>query len=281
VAPVRKMGNVSPQPALVTDLALSRRLERAEGTAAAQFVKARARMQPDIGSEWIEVAGTYVMYDGPRSPVTQTFGLGLFERASASDLDTIEKFYREKGAPVYHEVSPLADKALMNLLPDRGYRPVEFTSVMYQAIPDIHPTTSDVKVRVIGPDEHRLWVEVALEGWRELVDFPELMIELMIVCTARDDSPSFLAELEGRPVAAGALCLHSGVALLAGACTIPEARRRGAQRALLEARLRYARDAGCDIAMMGAEPGSGSQRNAERQGFRIAYTRIKWGLLSS
>ena len=33
---------------------------------------------------------------------------------------------------------------------------------------------------------------------------------------------------------------------------------------------------GCDIALMGALPGSGSQRNAERHGFRIAYTRIKW-----
>ena len=30
--------------------------------------------------------------------------------------------------------------------------------------------------------------------------------------------------------------------------------------------------------MMGAPPGSGSQRNAERHGFRIAYTRIKWRL---
>ena len=30
--------------------------------------------------------------------------------------------------------------------------------------------------------------------------------------------------------------------------------------------------------MMGAAPGSSSQRNAERHGFRIAYTRIKWRL---
>jgi len=35
---------------------------------------------------------------------------------------------------------------------------------------------------------------------------------------------------------------------------------------------------GCDLAMMCAQPGSASQRNAERQGFRIAYTRIKWQL---
>ncbi|HVJ93760.1 MAG TPA: hypothetical protein VM580_28350 [Labilithrix sp.] len=71
--------------------------------------------------------------------------------------------------------------------------------------------------------------------------------------------------------------VHDGVALLAGASTIPDARRRGGQRALLAARLRFATDAGCDLAMMGAAPGSASQRNAERQGFRIAYTRIKWG----
>jgi hypothetical protein len=36
-------------------------------------------------------------------------------------------------------------------------------------------------------------------------------------------------------------------------------------------------ESGCDLAMMGAQPGSASQRNGERQGFRIAYTRIKWG----
>jgi len=41
--------------------------------------------------------------------------------------------------------------------------------------------------------------------------------------------------------------------------------------------LRHAKEQGCDLAMMCAAPGSTSQRNAERQGFRIAYTRIKWG----
>jgi GNAT superfamily N-acetyltransferase len=68
----------------------------------------------------------------------------------------------------------------------------------------------------------------------------------------------------------------AGVALLAGASTVPEHRKRGAQLALLDARLRYAAEHGCDLAMMGAAPGSASQRNAERHGFRIAYTRIKW-----
>jgi hypothetical protein len=50
------------------------------------------------------------------------------------------------------------------------------------------------------------------------------------------------------------------------------------QGALLEARMRYAWEHGCDLAMMVAEAGSNSQRNAERQGFRVAYTRMKWKL---
>jgi GNAT superfamily N-acetyltransferase len=53
-------------------------------------------------------------------------------------------------------------------------------------------------------------------------------------------------------------------------------RRKGLQAALLQERLRYASEQGCDLAMMVAEAGSESQRNAERKGFRIAYTRLKW-----
>jgi len=66
------------------------------------------------------------------------------------------------------------------------------------------------------------------------------------------------------------------VALFGGAATVPELRRRGLQAALLAERMRYARDHGCDLAMMVAEAASNSQRNAERKGFRIAYTRTKW-----
>jgi hypothetical protein len=40
--------------------------------------------------------------------------------------------------------------------------------------------------------------------------------------------------------------------------------------------MRYAHQHGCDLAMMVALAGSDSQRNAERKGFHVAYTRIKW-----
>ena len=265
---------------VVTDLALSRRLERAEGRASAAFVEARARVAPARGATWREVAGAYAMFDGVTSPMTQTFALALFEPARAEDLAALEAFFAERGADVNHEVSPLADPALLALLPARGYRPVELTSVMHRALDDLADVAEadGVAVRAIGAGEEDLWARTAALGWAS--DAPELVAfvgELGAVSARAAGMTCFLAEIGGEPVAAGGLAVHGGVALLAGASTVPAWRGRGAQRALLGARLWHAASLGCDLAMMGAAPGSASQRNAERAGFRIAYTRIKWG----
>jgi GNAT superfamily N-acetyltransferase len=67
--------------------------------------------------------------------------------------------------------------------------------------------------------------------------------------------------------------MSRGVALLAGAATLPAYRRRGVHAALHQTRLALARRSGCDLAVQGAEPGSTSQRNAERRGLRVAFTR--------
>ena len=272
---------VDEAPFIFSDLNLSRRLERAEGRSNVGFVEARALVSPGVGACWTEVAGCYAMFDGVESPVTQTFGLGMFETPSDADLERLEEFFKERGAPVNHELSPLADPETFKLLNGRGYEPCEFTSVLFRPLVPFacaaRPRESGVKVRVVGPEEHELWAQTAARGWSES-EWVEFMLGLSRVSAARADALSFLAELEGRPVATGALSINEGVALLAGASTVPEERRRGAQLALLDARLAYAAERGCDIAMMCALPGSASQRNAERQGFRIAYTRIKWRL---
>ena len=265
------------------DLALARCLERAEGDANAKFVEAHARLFPESGAAWVEVAGAYAMFDGVASPCTQTFGLGIFETATASALDEIEAFFRDRGAPVSHEISPLAGVELAALLSGRGYTPVEFSSVMYRPVRDganAAPTPNEaIRVRIIESDEGDVWAQTMAKGWSaEVPELNESLLELGQISTQREDSFCFLAEIGGQPIACGGLTIHGGVALFAGACTIPEARRQGAQLALLDARLRYAVGVGCDIAMMCAAPGSASQRNAERHGFRIAYTRAKWQL---
>lgn len=270
-------------PQIFSDLELSRRLERAESHANAKFVEARARVYPESGAQWIEVAGAYAMFDGVSSPITQTFGLGLFDPITITELEKIEDFFKECNAPVFHEVSPLAGLELVALLNERGYRPMEFTSVMYRAInreaDPASPRNENIRVRAIAENEGELWAQVTAQGWSHLPELSEYLLELAPMSTKREDSVSFLAELEEQPIASAAMNLSGGVALLAGACTIPAARKQGAQLALLDYRLRYAAEQGCNLAMMCAQPGSASQRNAERHGFRIAYTRIKWQLM--
>src|ERR1700694_2752266 len=117
-----------------SDLALSRRLERAEGHACAQFAEARHRLFPDSGAEWIECAGAYAVFDGVDSPVTQSFGLGIFEDLNAVTLDVIERFFRDRGAPALHEVSPLVGIAALDLLCSRNYRPIEISNVLYRPV---------------------------------------------------------------------------------------------------------------------------------------------------
>lgn len=273
---------------IFADVALARRLERAEARTNVAFVEARARLAPEVGAAWRDVHGAYAMFDGPASPLTQTFGLALFAPASADDLATLEAFLDERGAPVFHEVSPLADAAVLPLLHARGCAPVELTTVLFRELaPDapadahaadahVAPDAGGVRVRRVAAGEEARWAETSARGWGETPELADFMRDFGTVSAHAHGTHCFLAEQEGEPVAAAALAMHDGVALLAGASTRPEFRGRGAQAALLRARLRAAAAAGCDLAMMGAAPGSASQRNAERQGFRVAYTRTKW-----
>ena len=263
-----------------SDLALARRLERAEGFACAQFAAARRRAFPESGSEFAEFGGVYAAFDGKDAPTTQTFGLGLFEPVTDETLSVIERFFFERGASVDHEVSPLAGVEALNLLCARGYRPIEVSNVLWQPVHERQgQADTSIRVRVASAGEAEVWARTNTEGWT--AEHPELrdfLLETGRVLTGREGSAAFLAELNGQPAAAGMLSLHEGVALFAGSSTVPRFRGRGLQAALLTERMRYARQQGCDVAMVVTETGSGSQRNAERQGFRVAYTRIKWRL---
>ena len=261
------------------DRSLAQRLELAEATAAARFVEASARIRPELGASWTECGGAYALYDGPASPVTQTFGLGIFEDSSPEILDRLEKFFAERNAPVFHEVSPLAGIPTASLLHSRGYGPMEFTSILYKPVDasEAEYRADGITARIIGKHEAEVWARISAEGWAsEQPEMLEFLGTLMAVNTGRDDFIAFLGEHEGQPAAAGGLSIAHGVAMFAGAATIPGKRGLGLQHALLAARLKHAKAAGCDLAMMGASPGSSSQRNAERHDFRIAYTRIKW-----
>ena len=132
---------------MFADLALSRRLEGAEGFACRQFAEARRRMFPESGAVWMRCAGTWAVFDTVDSPSTQTFGLGVFEELTADALGTIERFFLDRGAPVAHEVSPFAGVAALDLLCARNYRPVEISSVLYRTVERLAAVRTGVRAR--------------------------------------------------------------------------------------------------------------------------------------
>ena len=86
---------------------------------------------------------------------------------------------------------------------------------------------------------------------------------------------TLLAWADEKPVASatGLIIADHDVFAMFGDATSPEFRRRGIQSALVQARLRAAEEAGLDLAAVVTQGGSTSQRNYERMGFRVAYSK--------
>jgi hypothetical protein len=190
----------------------------------------------------------------------------------------LEAFFEQRASNPQHDVSLHAGVETMALLVERGYHPIEASNVLVQPLPRPPPeiTVPGLRARLCGPAESQLWIETAAAGW---ADDPEISPMVRSIGRISHQNPlmtHFLVEREGRAIAAAALAIYDGVALLAGASTIPASRRLGAQNVVLGARLAEAHRRGCDLAMVVATPGSSSQRNAERCGFRVAYSRTKW-----
>ncbi len=266
-----------------SDHRLSKRLELTEGRGNAAFVEVQARQDPASGATWTDFGGTLAMFSGVGSPLTQTFGLGVGSALADANLDLIEAFFTTRGSAVNHEVSPLAGVEVFDTLGRRGYRPIELSSVMFKPVTGGVAAASAaaaanprIRVRVVSRDEAGLYASVSARGWSESAEVQAFIDGFARVSV--DYATCIVAEIDGAAIATAALFMCDGVGLLAGASTVPEGRRQGAQAALLDWRLKRLAAEGCDLAMMCAAPGSASQRNAERNGFRIAYTRTKWQL---
>jgi len=257
------------------DLDLAQRLERTEGMVCSSFIEPH-NLVANVGAAWHDFAGTIAIFDGVGSPLTQTFCLGTPAPVGEADLATIEAWFAERGADTSHEVSPFAAVEMLQVMVARGYKPIEQSSVLVQQIGE-PMVPSALRVRAVDPDvDARIWADTAFAGWSEDPTYAPFMRAMVDVSIANRSMWHYLVERGGEPIATGSMGIYGDVALLAGASTIPSARGQGAQAALLAKRLVDARARGCTVAMMVANVGSTSQRNAERNGFRVAYTRTKW-----
>jgi GNAT superfamily N-acetyltransferase len=261
---------------LFVDLPLARRLEIASAWRGVKYARAVQILHPDLGASVEPVAGGYAIYTGPAFPVNRATGLGMDGAVRHLDLEQVEQFYRSRGAVPRVEVCPLADPSLLDLLRGNGYRLEQFSSVLVRTIPSDEASLTispDVRVSIAGPEERDLWLHIVAEGF-DGTDVPTQ--ETLAILAPNFDAKTaicFLARIDGEPAGGGAVILHEGVAELCSASTRLAFRQRGVQAGLLSTRMRVAREAGCDLSMVVTSPGTASQRNVERAGFRLAYTK--------
>jgi GNAT superfamily N-acetyltransferase len=190
-----------------------------------------------------------------------------------ADVDCVEQFYRSHSCPTVIDLCPLADFSLTELLGRRGYRITEFSNVLVRPVEPGYEF-DDLRVHRVLPEEEAAWCRTAFRGFFERDQPTREEAELMALLFHMKRSVPWLAVLEGAGAAAAAVSIEDRLALCFGGSTVPGYRRRGLQSALIQARQAYASKEGCDFVAVATPPGSISQRNYERLGFRIVYTRI-------
>jgi GNAT superfamily N-acetyltransferase len=133
---------------------------------------------------------------------------------------------------------------------------------------------SDLDVDRVGPDRADDFARVVVGGF----DLPDWTLPLPTNVVGRPGWSCHVAYDGGRPVGAGALFVQDEVGWLGFGATLPAFRGRGAQSAILAARIEDARKQGCSTVVTETgelEEGrpSGSYRNILRAGFREAGVR--------
>ncbi len=262
------------------DKALARRLESAEEMPQVLYAESYKKSRPEIGAEWQEIAGGHMIFAGIGSPIGRATGLGLDCDVTESDLNRIEEFYRSHGAPSQVDVCPYTDLKFLEMLKSRGYRFSESNNVLarkldLQELADEKPLSSGVEIRRGKLEEAQMLSGILKTCFFPDGDAPEGMDEMLMPMFQFPGSVVFAGSVNGKLVAAasGLMIPEHKVVALAGAGTLPGFRGQGLQTALLRHRMKAAAEAGCELAVIVTLGGTTSQRNAERLGFTVAYTK--------
>ncbi len=243
-------------------LTLARRLELAQALQNDRFNAAS-------GGCSLPVGGGFAHFRGAAHPLNQA--LGLIDPLTEAELEAVEGLL---GSPTVLELSPAADPGLWPILARRGYRLHQLQQLWARSLEPLDPLPEFPGIRVADPAESHTYNRVVAGGFFERDDWqdfdPPFTTPLGL-----PGAWGFLAFVDGEPAGGGMLGIVEGVALLSGDGVLPRFRGRGLQKALIRARLAFARDRGCDVACAGTAPSTPSQRAYEACGFRAAYPKVE------
>jgi GNAT superfamily N-acetyltransferase len=201
-------------------------------------------------------------------------GLGLRGPVGDAELDEIDAFFRAGGARYAIGLSPLVPPDLAPRLAERGFEPGYAWMKFRRGLEPAPEVETTLRVEEAGADRGRLFGSIVARGF----GLPDLAGDWFAALAERPGFRLFLAYDGEEPAGAGALFARDGIGWLGVAATLPEHRRKGAQGAILAARIRLARELG--LRALATETGertedrpSNSYRNILRAGFEELYVR--------
>ena len=260
------------------DHALAERLELFAASDVRGLAEAAASLFPDQGAQFIKVAGGIAGYIGARSPANGAIGLGFCGEVTHGQIATVERFFLDRGEEPIVSVCPLAHPTLIQVLSQRRWTVGTFENVLVRAIDPLgafDPPGPGIEVRAaLGDADLDAWALMAARGFSAPDDPAPADLLLATAATRREGARFLFGLFNGVYAGTGQLEIEGELGWLSGDTTMPPFRRRGVQAALQRARLEIVRDMGCSLAVTESVPGSASQRNMDRLGFKVAYTRV-------
>jgi GNAT superfamily N-acetyltransferase len=253
------------------------RVEWAQAATCRAVAAAIAERAPESGAGVLASRAGLAVFAGAGSPLTQGMAMGLRGPVAAGELDALEAHLRPAhDGPRQLEVCAFADPSLLALLAARGYRVNEWQLVWTRPVPEapLAPPPPGLTIRRVQPGEEERFCRVVMAGFLESEDVPNQAIAMILPTAFAAGYELYLALDGDEPIGGATLCYADGVAFVSGSGVRPAFRRRGAQGALIRARLDRARALGCTLACANTLPGTASRRNMERNGFAVAYPKL-------
>jgi GNAT superfamily N-acetyltransferase len=255
----------------LTTTELVRRLERAEAEVSLRTAEVCRARGADMRVR--RALGGWAIDFGPGSPLSQVLFAGMDGPVDEGEFAEVEQAFFARDVAATISLCPYADPSLVRILGRRGYRISHFEHTMLRELSADALEPPAPNVRLAAKADWASCTDVVCGAFFPGGDAPDSVRSLFELLYDAEGAAVFLATRGGAVAACGGITHAGDVAVLSGDGTLEAFRGLGLQNALIRTRCAYARELGCELAMSSTVPGSSSQRNYERQGFRVAYTK--------
>ncbi len=211
----------------------------------------------------------------PVMVINSSIGLGMYEKATEEMIDEVLDFSSEVSNCFGIMISPYAEpQGIGELLNKRNLSIKSHWVKLYRDTSPVRNINTDLTVKQIGKEYSQEFANVITTAF----GMPPVIKGLFRSIAGLKEMEHFMAFDKDVPVASGSLYINDDTAWFGLAGTIASHRNRGAQSALIAARINAAHEAGCKWITVETAEDKPEKRNPSfwnmiKHGFRIMYKR--------